>query len=171
VTPPDRLSIPLCDQVFLLPEQVISVTVKWLNEVDSGLAAMRTAASDLEADVATAIGVAVDDVGQRVENFRRALSGEVDLGHLLPSKWMPLTTVERRVAERIHVAALQSVSLPAEVTEAPHPLLDDEALRRSFLRQVGEVAGTAFINLARTLWNDHPDLAPHDWREPSRSEE
>ena len=148
-----------------LPPAEVATTLRWLDELDEALGEIADAALGLHPDVAASVSRAARDVAERVAHFRRALAGRVELAELLPSRWVPLGHVDIQTAEQLGRSVCRAASLPPEVVEAAHTAVTEENDRRAFLRQVGEVAGVAFVNLARVLWEDHPHLAPPGWRD------
>jgi len=150
-----------------LPIQVVTATTQWLSEMDRGLVALATTARGLHPPVGPALAVAVSEVADRMAHFRLAMAGAIPLSDLLTSDTHPLGPLDRNVAQEIYLDVLRVATLPAEVTRAAHSHLTEESLRRAFLRQVGDVAGYAFLNLARSLWEAHADLAPPGWAEQS----
>lgn len=163
--PAPAADIVLSDQGNVLPAPLRAATTRWLDEVDVGLVALAATARRLEPPVGTALAQAAADVADRAAHFRLALVGAVALSQLLRSNANPLGTIPQGIAERIHLDVQRIATLPAEVTSTAHSHLPDEFIRRAFLQRVGDVAGTAFINLARSLWEDHPHLAPLTWIE------
>lgn len=146
-----------------LPQQVIVPALRWLDEVDAGLVAISSFSRGFDPAVTTRLAVATTDVAARVANFRAALAGRARLADLLPSSWVPLDHVDAAVAEVIGAEVRRVATLPEEVVAAAHTTLTDDDERKAFLRQVGGVTGIIFVNLARTLWNDYPHLAPPGW--------
>jgi hypothetical protein len=145
----------------------MTATARWLSEMDDGLVALAKTARGLDPPVGPTLAVAVSEVTDRIAHFRLAMVGAIALSDLVNSDTHPLGTLERTVAQEIYLDVIRVATLPAEVTSAAHSHLPDEPLRRAFLRQVGDVAGYAFLNLARSLWEDHPELAPPGWTEHS----
>lgn len=143
-----------------LPAEVRVATVRWLEEMDDGLVALAKTARGLDFPAGPALAQAVSEVAERIAHFRLVLVGAVPLSKLLPSHTNPLGTVDKDIAEATHHEVRRVATLPPEVTNAAHSHLPEDSIRRAFLRQVGDVAGTAFVNLARSLWEDHPHLAP-----------
>jgi hypothetical protein len=148
-----------------LPAEVTAATVRWLSGMDDGLAALAKTARALGPPAGPSLALAVSEVTDRVAHFRLAMAGAFALAELMNSDTHPLTTMERSVALKVHRDVLRVAALPADVRAGAQTHLTDYSLRGDFLRQVGDVAGHAFINLARQLWEDHPDLAPPGWTE------
>jgi hypothetical protein len=149
-----------------LPPGVVATASAWLDELDVALVEISGAAQSLESDVAASVDRAARDVAERVAHFRRALAGHVDLADLLPSRWVPLGHVDVQTAERICEPVQRVACLPPQVLRAVHSVTDDNE-KSALLRQVGEVASAAFVNLARLLREDHPHLAPPGWHDSS----
>ena len=152
-----------------LPLTVVATTSEWLDELDNALVDITDAAQSLRSDVASSVDRAARDVAERVAHFRGALAGHADLTDLtdlLPSRWVPLGHVDVQTAERISEPVRRVACLPPEVLRAVHSITDENE-KSALLRQVGEVASVAFVNLARFLWEDHPHLAPPGWHDSS----
>jgi len=148
-----------------LPPTLISVTSDWLDSVDRALDEILAATSDIDAAMASRVALAVGGVREHTSRFRQVMRREVAVDQRADSDWVPLRTIDRTLAERIHGNVIQATSLSASVHDTAHAALPDPVQRKAFLLHVGDVAGTAFVNLARQLWEDHPDLAPEGWNE------
>ena len=145
-----------------LPVRVVTVTAEWLNGIDAALTAMVEASRGFDPAIASRLTPAVGYVAGRTAHFRQALVGHTELSGLLPARWTPLGSVDESVAQTIYGDVLRAASLPDAFVEAAHSDLVGEE-KKAFLRQVGDVAGTAFVNLARRLWHDHPHFALPGW--------
>jgi hypothetical protein len=149
----------------VLPAEVIAPTLRWFNAMDEGLVGLAKAARGFDPPIGPTLALAVSDLADRIAHFRRALVSDTVRCDLLPANAAPLMVVDRDTAQVIHLDVLRVATLPADLTSAAREHLANDSLRRAFLRQVGDIAGMAFVNLARSLWKAHPDLAPLGWKD------
>lgn len=144
-----------------LPQEVLSVTSRWLDAVEAALHRIANAAMTSQTSEGLVVASVVEDAFLATTHFRRVLARELPLGERPQVRYVRITPLPESLARVIADDLAISTSLPEDLLDLAKrqlPLKDVAP----FLLLIGHVAGSQAL-VAAAVWDSYPHLAPPGW--------